>query len=68
MIFVIKKSNIHCYKNPAKAMRTANFFFLLKSLKNMFYLLMSDSKKNNAVTKQHKNQVYFSKKVTLPII
>lgn len=49
---------MHCYKNPAKAMRTANFFFLLKSLKNMFYLLMSDSKKYNAVTKQHKDQVY----------
>lgn len=40
-------------------MRTANFFLLLKGLKYTFYLLMSDSKKYNAVTKQHKGQVYF---------
>lgn len=54
-----KKSNIHCHKNTAKAMRTANFFLLLKGLKYMFYLLMSDSQKYNAVIKQHKGQVYF---------
>lgn len=54
-----KSSNIHYPKNPAKVMRTANFFLLLKGLKYMFYMLMSDSKKYNAVTKQHKGQVCF---------